>query len=118
MRLGKQDPVKGPWTVRPGGTFTLWCDASSVAMGAVLERDGKIIEDMAWLRRKGASLHINVAELTAVVRGISLALKWGAKTLTIVTDSASVHWWLGAMVTGERKIKVRGDVNTAEAGSD
>ena len=108
-RLGTNDPVRGEWRVRPGRSFTLWCDASSLAMGAALERDGRIVEDMTWLRRKDTALHINVAELTAVVRGVSLALKWGARTLTIVTDSASVHWWLEAMLTGDRRVRVKGD---------
>ena len=108
-RLEKDDPVKGCWSVRPGTAFTLWCDASTLAMGAVLERDGEAIEDMCWLRKKDTAVHINVAELTAVVCGIALALKWGAKNLVIMTDSASVHWWLSAMLSGERKIRVRGD---------
>ena len=67
-RISREDPARGTWRVRPGGEFTLWCDSSSVAMGAALERDGQIVEDMAWLRRKDTALHINVAELTAVVR--------------------------------------------------
>ena len=108
-RIACHDPVRGFWTVRPGRNFTVWCDASSLAMGTVMERDGRVIEVMAWLRKKDTALHINVAELTAVVRGISLALKWGAKTMTIITDSASVHWWLEAMLKGEKRIRVRGD---------
>ena len=108
-RIGREDPVKGVWNVKPGGAFTLWCDSSSVAMGAVLAKDGEVIEDMAWLQNKDTALHINVAELTAVVRGIALALKWGAQDLTIAMDSASVHWWLSAMRSEERRIKVRGD---------
>ena len=64
---------------------------------------------MAWLRRKDTAVHINVAELTAVVRGIAMALKWKVRDLTIITDSASVHWWLEALVTGDNRIRVKGD---------
>ena len=107
-RLEQDDPVKGVWRVKPGDAFVLWCDASSLAMGAALEKDGEIVEDMAWLRKKESAVHINVAELTAVVRGIALALKWKAKDLTIMTDSASAHWWLDS-VSGDRRVKMKGD---------
>ena len=99
-----EDPVRGSWLVRPGSEFTLWCDASSLAMGAALERDDRIIEDVSWLRRKESAMHINVAELTAVVRGIALAIKWGAKRLKIMTDSSSVYWWLSAISSGSRRV--------------
>ena len=48
------------------------------------------MEDAAWLKKKGGeSAHINVAELNAVAKGVNLAVKWGARQLKIVTDSAT-----------------------------
>lgn len=52
---------------------TLWVDASSLAMEAVLEVDGKVIEDACWLQQDEGS-HINLAELDAAVRSINLAI--------------------------------------------
>ena len=46
-------------------TGTVWCDASSLATGVVLEIDGSVVEDAAWLRKKHDAAHINVAELDA-----------------------------------------------------
>ena len=39
----------------------------ALALGAVLEVDGDIIEDASWLRRDDCG-HINLAELEAVLR--------------------------------------------------
>ena len=103
------DPVRVRWLVNPGSEFILWCDSTSVAMGAALSKDNRVIEDASWLRKKDIDLHINVAELTAVVRGVALTIKWGARKLKIITDSESVHGWLSALVTGDRRIKVSGD---------
>ena len=50
---------------------TVWCDASSIALGVVLEIDGNSVEDAAWLRKKDDFAHINLAELNAVLKGIN-----------------------------------------------
>ena len=52
----------------------MWCDASSIATGVLLEIGGVVAEDAAWLRKKDDYGHINIAELEAVVRGANLAL--------------------------------------------
>ena len=36
-RIGKDNPVRGMWTVRNTSEATVWCDASSLAIGTVLE---------------------------------------------------------------------------------
>ena len=47
----KKDPVGGEWSVsREGGFGKVWCDASSLATGCVLEIDDVVVEDAAWLR--------------------------------------------------------------------
>ena len=40
------DPVRGSWSVDAATTeCTLWCDASSIALGVALEVSGHIVED-------------------------------------------------------------------------
>ena len=53
----------------------IWFDANSLALGAWLEIGGVTAEDAAWLRKKGDSAHINVAELNVSMKGINLTLK-------------------------------------------
>ena len=68
----KNDPVRGRWDVT-GSKSRVWVDASSLALGVVIEADGCVIEDASWLR-KDDSTHINMAQLDAVVKGLNLAL--------------------------------------------
>ena len=71
------DPVKGRWDVDDGAT-TVWVDASSLALGAVVEVGGCVVEDACWLRKDEAG-HINMAELDALIKGLNLVLAWHAK---------------------------------------
>ena len=89
-RVGREDPVQGQWLVPRGSAGVVWCDASSIATGVLLEIGGVVAEDAAWLRKKDDYGHINIAELEAVVRGVNLALKWGLREIEVVTDSATV----------------------------
>ncbi|QQP49389.1 Putative LOC101234602 [Caligus rogercresseyi] len=107
-KVERDDPVRGRWNVRPGGNCELWCDASSLAYGAAIVKDGAVIEDGAWLRAKEDGDHINMAELTAVIKGVNLALKWGTTKLDIFVDSASVYSWLKSTLTRDKKIRVSG----------
>ncbi|XP_067932754.1 uncharacterized protein [Watersipora subatra] len=66
----QEDPVRGPWHVRPNGSVVVWTDASSLGLGVAVEVDGSIVEDVSWLRKESDHSHINVAELEAVRRGI------------------------------------------------
>jgi ribonuclease HI len=65
-----------------------------LATSACIEIDGIIVEDAAWLRPQKNSSHINVAELEAVIKGITMALKWNLSDLEILTDSGTVHGWM------------------------
>ena len=60
-------------------------------MGVVLEYDGAINKDAAWLQSINDVMHINLAELDAVVSEISLAVKWDIKDLSVFTGSVTVH---------------------------
>ncbi|XP_065650805.1 uncharacterized protein LOC136078924 [Hydra vulgaris] len=64
---------------------TLWCDASSMAIGVAIEYDGVIIEDAAWLRSIIDVMHNNIAKLNAVV--------------------LTVHGWLKSMLTESHRIR-------------
>ena len=44
------DPAKGDWLVNSEASINVWVDASSIAVGVVLEVNGNVIEDAAWLR--------------------------------------------------------------------
>ena len=104
-----EDPVGGIWNVCFSNKLVrVYCDASSIATGCLLEVDGEVVEDCAWLRKKDDGAHINVAELEAVVRAFNLAIRWNLKRFEIVTDSASVFHWLNSILTGDKKIKTHG----------
>ncbi len=67
-----------------------------------------IVEDSSWLRKQDDSAHINLAELEAVIKGVTLAIKWDLKEVEIMTDSATVFGWLVSLLTKDRRIKTHG----------
>ena len=89
-RLDLDDPVKGIWSVS-SVKLNVWCDTSQIAYGVALERKKQIIENGGWLRKADDGTHINLAELNAVIKGVNLAMKWGAGDITIFTDFAAVY---------------------------
>ena len=107
-RVERKDPVRGQWLVPKGSAGVVWCDASSIGTGVLLEIGGVVAEDAAWLKKKDDYGHINIAELEAVVRGINLALKWGLREIKAVTDSATVCGWVRLMLSEEKRIKTKG----------
>ena len=70
----------GVWSVdsSPKAVWTIWCDASDVAIATVVEVSGCIVEDRSWLRSTKDKKHINVAELESLIKGIELACDWKA----------------------------------------
>jgi hypothetical protein len=107
-KVSQCDPVRGVWRVSGGNRGAVWCDASSLALGAVLEIDGSVVEDGCWLRKADDSAHINLAELEAVIKGVNMAVAWGLRDLTIYTDSSTGYGWLTSLCTGDRRIKTYG----------
>ena len=89
-RVKQNDPAKGRWDV-VGEEATVWVDASSLALGIVIEVEGHVLEDASWLRSEDSSSHINMAELDAVMKGVNAALAWKLKTLHVRTDSLTVY---------------------------
>lgn len=102
------DTVRGSWQVQPNSPMSVWADASKIAVGVALEVDGDVVEDAAWLRPPDDLSHINRAELDAIVKGISMALKWGKRKLTVKTDSSTCYGWLKAIVDCTHNLKVKG----------
>ena len=51
IRLRNDDPVKGVWSVSPTEVLNIWCDASTIAYGAALEKENEVIEDGSWLQK-------------------------------------------------------------------
>lgn len=96
--VNEGDPVGGFWLVQAGVPMKVWVNANSLAIGVVLEVDGDLVEDAAWLRRRDDSAHINRSELDAVIRGINLALCWGRRELQLLTDSQTFYLWLRSVI--------------------
>ncbi|KAF0293263.1 hypothetical protein FJT64_008856 [Amphibalanus amphitrite] len=106
-RLAGADPARGQWCWT-GNRAVVWADASSIAFGVVIETpDGGVMEDASWLRPSGSSAHINMAELDAAVRGLNLAIAWGATEIELRTDSATVHRWLSDALSGRTRLRTR-----------
>ena len=103
----KRDPVKGEWHIRRSKEGVIWCDASSLALGAILKIGGVTAEDAAWLWKKNDNAHINVAGLDATMKGVNLALKWGLQAVKIRADSATVALWIKSEVSGDKRIKTK-----------
>jgi len=107
-RVKKADPVCGVWAVDKEKEATIYCDASSLAIGVVVMVDGRIVEDASWLRKKDDPLHINAAELESIIKGLNLAVSWGFQSVKMVTDSSCVYGWLKCIADKERPIKTTG----------
>ena len=109
-QLSAQDPVRGVWhaSAESDGDWAVFCDASDLAVGVVLQLNGQVIEDGTWLRDTADKKHINVAELDAAVRGLSLAAQWHLQTVRLVTDSKTVYGWLKQVLGNVRRVKVGG----------
>ena len=107
-RVRENDPVKGKWQVPKSDKGKVWCDASDLALGVVVEIGDAVVEDAAWMRKKDDYGHINVAELEAVLKGINLGVKWGLNDITVMTDSATVCGWIRNTLSEEKRVKSKG----------
>ena len=96
-RLTQNDPVRGDWCIN-GNEFTIWVDASSLAMRVTLVANSAIVKDACWLWPENDA--INLAELY-------LALQWQARVLPIVTDSVCKHQWITDPLTGKARLNTK-----------
>uniref|UniRef100_A0A5S6Q5M4 Integrase catalytic domain-containing protein n=1 Tax=Trichuris muris TaxID=70415 RepID=A0A5S6Q5M4_TRIMR len=104
-RVKKEDPVRGRWDV-PGNRARIWADASSIALGVVLEVNGYTVENAAWLRRDDAR-HINMVELDAVIKGLNIALSRDMKIIELMTDSSTVYRWISDGLSGKARLRTK-----------
>lgn len=105
QRVRCADPGQGRWDV-DGSAAVVWVDASSLAVGAMLEVDGNIIEHTCWLLQDDCA-HINLAELDAVLRGVNLAVNWKMEKVTLMTDSRTLYHWVTDNLTGRSRLKTK-----------
>ena len=105
--LDVDEPVKGIWSAS-SGKLNVWGDTGQIAYGIALERKNQIIEDGAWLRKANNGTHTNLSELNAVIKGVNLVMKWGARDITIFTDSATIYSRLSSLLKKDKRIRVSG----------
>ena len=96
--LRKEDPVKGEWNIKRSQEGVIWCNTSSLALGALLEIGGVTAEDAAWLRKN---------DVHATMKGINLALKWELQAVEIRTNSATVASRIMSEVSGDKRIRTK-----------
>ena len=87
------EPACGDWAVR-GDEGKVWVDASSLAIGALIQVGETTVENATWLRKETFDIHINMAELEAVIHGMNMALMWKLKKVTVFTNSVTVFHWV------------------------
>ncbi|XP_037073399.1 uncharacterized protein LOC119094446 [Pollicipes pollicipes] len=91
---------------RPLGVDMALGVAGVSALGVCRSADGDVIEDACWLRWDEV-MHINMAERDAAIRGVNLAVAWGARTIGLRTDSATVHRWLDDAISGRARLRTK-----------
>ena len=111
------DPAVGVWRLPPADEpVVVYTDASGLAEGVVVaDKQDRVLEDAVWLRKlrksasekPAASLHINVAELDALLKGVDRVIALGLKRATFKCDNKSVVTWVGCALRHE-KINVQG----------
>ena len=95
MRLTRDDPVQGNWSVSRE-ELNVWVDASLLATGTVLERHDEILDDECWLHPTNDTQHIDLAELDASVKGLNFTLQWQARTVHLCTDFVCIYCLLAS----------------------
>ena len=103
-----EDPVSGVWQVSLHSAVTVWTDTSSLGLGVALEVDGNNVEDASWRRKESDHLHINVAKLEAVGRGVNMAIAWGFKTFKLAVDSLTVVSWMTSVIDKHNRVRAKG----------
>ena len=103
-RVEENDPARGEWEVR-GDKGEVWVNASSLALGAFVQIGGVTIEDTTWLCKDRSEVHINMAELDAVLHCVNMALAWKLNKLQLFTDSVTVFHWISDAITGKFRLR-------------
>ena len=88
-----------------GDEGKVWVDASSLAIGALIQVGETTVENATWLRKETSDIHINMAELDAVIRGMNMAPMWKLKKVTVFTNSVIVFHWVSDAITGKSRLR-------------
>ena len=59
-------------------------------------------------KKENDPMHINVAELEAILKGVYIALQWGFKSVVLCRDSESVFGCLKSPIEKDKPIRVSG----------
>ena len=107
---GDGDPACGQWNAPAdvSDQCIVYADASDIALGAVIQLGNVTVEDRSWLRPHNDKRHINVVELDAVVKALSLATQWDCSNIRVVTDSKTVASWLRDVVGNVCRVRAKG----------
>ncbi|XP_065658267.1 uncharacterized protein LOC136082772 [Hydra vulgaris] len=97
------EPACGGWAVC-GDEGKVWVDAISLAI-ALIQVGETTVEDATWLRKETSDIHINMAELDAVIRGMNMALMLKLKKVTVFTDSVTVFHWVSDALTRKSRLR-------------
>ena len=89
-RVTHKDPAQREWCINEE-EITVWVNTSSLALRALLEKDGAVLEDVCWSRPANDAWHINLAELDTMVKGVNLAQQWQVKRMCLRTDFFCVY---------------------------
>ncbi|XP_076043782.1 uncharacterized protein LOC143026883 [Oratosquilla oratoria] len=104
QQMKHDDPVRGQWSAPQQSQGLVWCDASSISTGIVLEIGGVVVEDGTWQRNKDVCHHINVSELNTAIKGVNLVLKWGLREIEIRT----VAGLMNSVLMVEKRVSTKG----------
>ncbi|KAF4654772.1 hypothetical protein FOL47_009781 [Perkinsus chesapeaki] len=109
-RFSSDDAVSGVWSLpaKLPHVYDLFCDASSIAVGVVLKQGHYVLEDGSWLIPPSSQLHINLLELNATIRGLTLATHWNARKVVLHCDSRTVVSWLTSLLEETGPVRVSG----------
>ncbi|KAF4717270.1 hypothetical protein FOZ63_026322 [Perkinsus olseni] len=110
-RLEVDDPVFGLWMPSDDAEsrlYEVYCDASVISIATSLICSDHCLEDQVWLIAKGKAPHINISELTSIIRGINLAISWNVTNFVLYTDSKAACSWVDSILHGDRWPKLSG----------
>ena len=101
QRVTSHDPAKRTWNITTGERCVVWCDASSLITGVVIEIDEDIVDDISWVKPKDNRAHINKVELDSWFK------KMQHPIISIRCDSASVCKWVESITSGDKRIHAK-----------
>ena len=94
-RVKVDDPVRGNKGI-------VWCNTSNLALGMALEISGRIVEDTAWIRKKGDLGHI----IESCVKRCKLSIEMGNKVIGNKNRIMTMMSWVQSVCTMEKRVRI------------